>query len=253
MLTGSESHSSYDPAYFQPLFAIEDRHFWFQARNRAIATCLMEAQKGMGVLLNRFVQRFVEHPRVYDQIQSFVGLQKIQQRLAPYLGATGLKSVLDVGAGTGLYLNLLPKMAHYIGLDLDLPRLRKLSQRRDGGQAVLGDATLLCLANQSIDVVLCVCMSHHLTDQQLPRLFEELARVTKEQVIFLDPVSDTGIRGRLLWKYDRGGYPRSTETLLREFEKHWEIEQVERFTIHHHYLLCVGRPKPSILVRANGS
>jgi SAM-dependent methyltransferase len=42
ILTVSESHSSYDPAYFQPLFAIEDRHFWFQARNRAIATLVRQ-------------------------------------------------------------------------------------------------------------------------------------------------------------------------------------------------------------------
>ena len=31
-------HHSYDQAYFEPLFAIEDRHFWFRARNRVIAT-----------------------------------------------------------------------------------------------------------------------------------------------------------------------------------------------------------------------
>jgi SAM-dependent methyltransferase len=31
------AHSSYEPAYFSPLFAIEDRHFWFRARNRVIS------------------------------------------------------------------------------------------------------------------------------------------------------------------------------------------------------------------------
>lgn len=33
-------HRSYDRAYFEPLFAIEDRHFWFRARNRVIATVI---------------------------------------------------------------------------------------------------------------------------------------------------------------------------------------------------------------------
>ncbi len=32
--------SSYDPAYYAPLFEIEDRHFWFQARNRVISSVL---------------------------------------------------------------------------------------------------------------------------------------------------------------------------------------------------------------------
>lgn len=35
-LSGS-THESYDPQWFSKLFTIEDRHFWFQARNRIIA------------------------------------------------------------------------------------------------------------------------------------------------------------------------------------------------------------------------
>lgn len=31
------NHRGYDPGYFAQLFAIEDRHFWFRARNRVIA------------------------------------------------------------------------------------------------------------------------------------------------------------------------------------------------------------------------
>jgi SAM-dependent methyltransferase len=33
-----ESHNSYDPSYFSPLFAIEDKHFWFRSRNNDIVT-----------------------------------------------------------------------------------------------------------------------------------------------------------------------------------------------------------------------
>ncbi|BCY19361.1 MAG: class I SAM-dependent methyltransferase [Chloroflexi bacterium] len=32
----TDTHDSYDPRYFEPLFATEDRHFWFLARNRVI-------------------------------------------------------------------------------------------------------------------------------------------------------------------------------------------------------------------------
>jgi 2-polyprenyl-3-methyl-5-hydroxy-6-metoxy-1,4-benzoquinol methylase len=31
------AHQSYDPAYFKDLFEIEDRHFWFRARNRMVS------------------------------------------------------------------------------------------------------------------------------------------------------------------------------------------------------------------------
>jgi SAM-dependent methyltransferase len=39
---GSENfgHASYTPEQFAPLFAAEDRHFWFRARNRCIAAAL---------------------------------------------------------------------------------------------------------------------------------------------------------------------------------------------------------------------
>lgn len=34
--------SSYDPSFFAPLFAVEDRHFWFRARNQIIATVVRQ-------------------------------------------------------------------------------------------------------------------------------------------------------------------------------------------------------------------
>jgi len=35
---------SYDPDLFAPLFAIEDRHFWFRARNRVIGTVVRQTE-----------------------------------------------------------------------------------------------------------------------------------------------------------------------------------------------------------------
>lgn len=39
MATPSSGHAGrYDPAHFQKLFSVEDRHFWFRARNEVIST-----------------------------------------------------------------------------------------------------------------------------------------------------------------------------------------------------------------------
>jgi SAM-dependent methyltransferase len=35
-------HASYDPVFFESLFAVEDQHFWFRARNRVIATVMQQ-------------------------------------------------------------------------------------------------------------------------------------------------------------------------------------------------------------------
>jgi SAM-dependent methyltransferase len=38
--TIADPHASYDPVFFEALFAVEDQHFWFRARNQVIATVL---------------------------------------------------------------------------------------------------------------------------------------------------------------------------------------------------------------------
>jgi SAM-dependent methyltransferase len=43
--------ATYDPARFAPLFAVEDRHFWFRARNRVIAAVLEDVTADLGPAL----------------------------------------------------------------------------------------------------------------------------------------------------------------------------------------------------------
>lgn len=43
------AREGFDPSYFPQLFAIEDRHFWFRARNRIIATLVNQLTNGVGV------------------------------------------------------------------------------------------------------------------------------------------------------------------------------------------------------------
>jgi SAM-dependent methyltransferase len=38
----------YNPAHFEPLFEIEDRHFWFRARNRALSAVVAGVGSGLG-------------------------------------------------------------------------------------------------------------------------------------------------------------------------------------------------------------
>jgi SAM-dependent methyltransferase len=40
-------HSTYDPAHFEHLFAVEDRHFWFRARNWVIAALVRQVTAGL--------------------------------------------------------------------------------------------------------------------------------------------------------------------------------------------------------------
>jgi SAM-dependent methyltransferase len=97
----AESSGGYDPAFFQQLARIEDRHFWFQARNH---------------LISRMSRRLVSE-------------------LAP-----GYR-VLEVGCGTGNVLRALRQAcpdATVVGLELWLDGLR-FAQKRSAGPLVQGD------------------------------------------------------------------------------------------------------------------
>jgi SAM-dependent methyltransferase len=94
-------HDSYDPAYFERLFSIEDRHFWFRARNLTIAATVSQVTTGM---------------------------------------APGYR-VLEVGCGTGKVLKMLEETCDdgtVIGMDLFDEGLR-FARRRTSCALVQGD------------------------------------------------------------------------------------------------------------------
>lgn len=92
---------SYDPDYFAPLFAIEDRHFWFQGRNPVISAIVRQLTS-----------------RLPDGFQ-----------------------VLEVGCGTGSVLHALEKVCprgKVVGMDLFREGL-SYARQRVGCPLVQGD------------------------------------------------------------------------------------------------------------------
>lgn len=93
--------AGYDPAYFAPLARIEDRHFWFRARNRAIEGLARQLESGLA----------------------------------------GGYRVLEVGCGTGNVLRVLRRVCvrgTTLGMDLFADGLR-FAQRRTDAPLLQGD------------------------------------------------------------------------------------------------------------------
>lgn len=194
--------------------------------------------------LKKLLHRVASNPRVFDWGQRSLGLEHTHRRLTPYLARTDMQIVLDIGAGTGNFATLLPEPATHLALDVDLKKLKALKAKYPSSPAIVCDATAICLKEKSVDHALCVALAHHLPDAQLPLLFSELARVTRQRLVFLDPVecNDSQI-SNLLWKYDRGSYPRSAEELCAAIEPWFETEHIEPYAIFHRYILFVGKPR----------
>jgi hypothetical protein len=85
--------------------------------------------------------------------------------------------------------------------------------------------------------------SHHLNDQELGKMFAELTRVCRQRFIFLDAVEKRNSPvSNIMWRYDRGSYPRTAERLVAMLLQHFVMEEMQQYSIFHHYLLFVGRP-----------
>jgi ubiquinone/menaquinone biosynthesis C-methylase UbiE len=200
------------------------------------------------VLLFQFLHRMVANPWVYDRVQYLLGFKQTCRRLAPYLTQTNGQIILDVGAGTGNYSGLVPRSATYLWLDNDSLKLQGFKAKWSSDPvAMLCDATRICLKDKSVDYALCIALAHHLSDHELLLLFCELARVIRLRLIFLDAVEHRESKiSNLLWKFDRGSYPRSVQALCLEIDPWFEREQTECYTIYHRYFLTIGRPRHRI-------
>jgi SAM-dependent methyltransferase len=198
-------------------------------------------------MLDRLLHKAVANHRLYDFVQWAAGVNTVRTRLLPLLNGADNQSVLDVGAGTGALRAWLPSNSRYMWMDNDPEKLQGYLSR-GAGLAVLGSAFQLGLANKSVDQALFVLVAHHLTDAELRLAFDEIARVVKHKLIFIDPIDcPTRLMSRLLWSIDRGSFPRTPEVLRKFLEESYILEQAEVFTVRHRYFACIAKPRAAMV------
>lgn len=128
-LAAKPGESAFDPSFYASLFAIEEKHFWFRARNRVIATVV----------------------------------SRVTSRLAP-----GYR-VLEVGCGTGSVLHVLESTCtrgSVLAMDL-LPEGLRYAHRRTRCPLVQGDIHRAPF-RVSFDVIGAFDVIEHLSDDARP-------------------------------------------------------------------------------------
>jgi SAM-dependent methyltransferase len=194
------------------------------------------------------LSRLLESPRLYDLGQTAAGLRWVNQHLTRQIAALPAgwsRLVLDVGGGTGLGRELVAADDVYVCLDMDLDKLEAARVPGGPNRLLRADATGCSLRTATVDVVICKAVSHHIDERAIGLLFAECARVLRPdgRLVFLDPLwSRRRVPGRILWAVDRGSHPRSSDHLLGLIRESFEVLAVDRFSVLHDYLLCVGRP-----------
>lgn len=189
------------------------------------------------------LHELASQPLVYDLIQRLAGQKANLKKISAHTKTMRPHSIVDVGGGTGAARDLWPTGSQYICLDIEMPKLRLSRSKNPNGFALLSDATRMSIATGSIDVVLCMCFVHHLTDEMLDQTFSEARRVLRVggRLILLDPILKHERRiGRILWKLDRGSYPRTAETLYEKLGANFRIIHWEQYAIYHEYAFGIG-------------
>jgi len=203
---------------------------------------------GRDGLMLQLLHRVASNGRVYDWIQRLAGVSYVDSKLAVWIPQSECANILDMGGGTGRVHALAPEGSRYICLDVEYPKLRQFRVKHPGGHAVLADATHVPVADNTIQLVICEFVAHHLQARELAVLLGEVRRILTPtgRFLFLDPVSNPDRwQSRLLWRLDRGGYPKTAEQLLALVSEQFSITYSERFSIYHEYLLGVAAKRPA--------
>jgi ubiquinone/menaquinone biosynthesis C-methylase UbiE len=190
-------------------------------------------------------ERIVGSAVLYDAVQRAAGIERLKRRLAPILGGLCPGTLLDVGAGTGSFYELLPPQMKYVALDVDRGKLDRLVQKHRGVDGVVASATALPFDEASFDYALCTNVAHHLSEPDLHLMVAELARVTRRQLVFVDPLRVDRLASRILWSIDRGSYPRSYDELVGRLTSRFASQRTETITLLHSYVVFVGTPSPT--------
>jgi SAM-dependent methyltransferase len=192
-------------------------------------------------MFKRIAHRLAAIPAVYDAVQYLNGGAYTYGLLRHHLAAVPAGALLlDVGGGTGLIESLLTTPCHYLCIEPDSQKLT--GPRGQGGRAVQGDGCQLPLAASCADWVVLMSVLHHLDEQQLPVLLQEVRRALKPggHLLVLEPVwAPKRPMGRLLWAYDRGAHPRTEAVIVDQLAAVGRLEQRFSYAINHRCVLCV--------------
>ena len=182
----------------------------------------------------RLLHSVASHGWVYDRIQDLVGAREVYRRLGRHLVARPSPHwLLDVGGGTGRTRRVLsdgPATSAWIWKQ---PKLAQLRRTGRNGVPVQGDATRMPFRTASVDLVVCVDVSHHLTDGELDVALSEVQRVLHPsgRLVFLDAVLNERWIGRTLWGLDRGSHPRRAADLRAAVTRAFRIRDEEQFRL----------------------
>lgn len=183
--------------------------------------------------------------RFYDFVQTILGRRFINKELETALKMITLDEraiVVDIGGGTGLNHSFFRARNAYFCTDIDFSSLE--IAKSNGVCVFSSDATLVPLTKNSVDLVICTFLSHHITDKEFEVMLLEIKRILKPggKFLFVDAYFDSKNKiGSLLWKFDQGYFPKSRNIIQKLINVTFDSIYDKSFRWLHAYILIVGK------------
>lgn len=195
-------------------------------------------------MVKSIINSILSSPDVFNIVRRIAaGNQKntkefIQLNIQKYY----VTSVLDIGCGTGDFVESVPSEICYSGIDVNrrFVQFAKEKYKAMNRRFYIEDATNKSFyKNKTFDAVLLISMLHHLSDEDIKILFPIIKCVAKKIVIVADIIPNPpGVLRKLLVKLDQGKHIRTTSEKTKLLKKYFNV--VTKKTILSHLAIQYG-------------
>lgn len=175
--------------------------------------------------LSWLVERFwLTFPGLFEPVQNFFNADFFSV-VAKQFVTYPHKKILDLGCGVGTLLTAFHPQ-QYVGIDINLALIRLAQDRyahREGINFICGDA-LKYTSKKRFDLITLISLAHHLPDQQLEILLNQLSKkITFSYLLLIDCQPSPTIWKPFLQLLDIGANFREHNDLRRFFKKDYMV------------------------------
>ncbi|MCX7928480.1 MAG: class I SAM-dependent methyltransferase [Patescibacteria group bacterium] len=179
------------------------------------------------------ILRILDYPFWFNSIRYIItGNQKsMKAYVYKWLSCGSPDLVLDIGCGTGDFFD--KRYKEYIGIDINqkfIAFAKKKYKKFKNANFLVGNVLSYkyrSLKGKKVGIIF-VSMMHHLSDQELFLLFDNLKKLNITYLVVCDIIPNPkGLLKKLMVTLDRGAYIRSEERKIKILKKYFYIIDIK--------------------------